>query len=274
MDTSLPKPTHALLIAMKQGSYLRPVLRAYAKQIVCLNKPKRGGSCGECVNCAKVDNDQYFDFIAVDSWEKGVAKEKVIEIQNHFMYEGLEQGKQKIYLIKEVERASKEAINSLLKFLEDPPSNTYAILTTKNENAVLPTIASRCQRFLLPQDASFDWKPLGDRAGVSPDDLQILSKLYWQIDDAIKAVEDKSYLETIAIAKGFLNPKKTLADLKRLQDQFKGLPYGKIELILNYLLFNLPTDRHETVLQILNAMQVNPIRNAVFWELVKATGDE
>ena len=37
------------------------------------------------------------------------------------------------------------AMNSLLKFLEEPVEEVYAILTTKNINKVLPTIQSRCR---------------------------------------------------------------------------------------------------------------------------------
>ena len=33
----------------------------------------------------------------------------------------------------------------LLKFLEEPPKNTYAIFTTENQNKILPTILSRCE---------------------------------------------------------------------------------------------------------------------------------
>ena len=38
-----------------------------------------------------------------------------------------------------------EAINSILKFLEEPGQQIYAFLTTNNENSILPTIISRCQ---------------------------------------------------------------------------------------------------------------------------------
>ena len=40
--------------------------------------------------------------------------------------------------------------NKLLKIIEEPPSDTLFILVTENENAVLPTIQSRCQIIRLP----------------------------------------------------------------------------------------------------------------------------
>jgi len=44
---------------------------------------------------------------------------------------------------------SHEAANSLLKTLEEPPPNTLIMLLTTKESALLPTIASRCQRVEL-----------------------------------------------------------------------------------------------------------------------------
>lgn len=60
-----------------------------------------------------------------------------------------------IYIINLVENMNVQAINSLLKFLEEPPANTYAFLTTENETKVLPTILSRCEKLrmlLIPKD--------------------------------------------------------------------------------------------------------------------------
>jgi DNA polymerase-3 subunit delta' len=44
---------------------------------------------------------------------------------------------------------SHEAANSILKILEEPPPNILIILLTTSESALLPTIASRCQRVEL-----------------------------------------------------------------------------------------------------------------------------
>jgi DNA polymerase-3 subunit delta' len=57
-------------------------------------------------------------------------------------------GKRKVFLVGEAERlvaqdASPEAANALLKFLEEPPADTWVILTTTEPERVLPTIRSR-----------------------------------------------------------------------------------------------------------------------------------
>jgi len=44
-----------------------------------------------------------------------------------------------------------EASNKLLKIIEEPPKNTFLILTTDKEEAILDTIKSRCQSLYFPR---------------------------------------------------------------------------------------------------------------------------
>ena len=66
-------------------------------------------------------------------------------MMSQFAKTGLESRGLKFYLIKNVDNATTESLNSLLKFLEEPGNElTYAILTTNQIDKVLPTIISRC----------------------------------------------------------------------------------------------------------------------------------
>mgnify|MGYP002233092403 CR=1 FL=1 len=47
--------------------------------------------------------------------------------------------------MENIENSTVEAMNSLLKVLEEPIAGVYAIFTCQNLNRVLPTIQSRCQ---------------------------------------------------------------------------------------------------------------------------------
>ncbi len=49
------------------------------------------------------------------------------------------------YIVYNAENLSVNSANKLLKFLEEPEGDIYAILITKNKNSVLKTIVSRCQ---------------------------------------------------------------------------------------------------------------------------------
>ena len=54
--------------------------------------------------------------------------------------------KPRIILIDNIENLNINSVNSLLKILEEPPSNTYFILISNNKK-VLPTVKSRCLNF-------------------------------------------------------------------------------------------------------------------------------
>ncbi|MGH7753881.1 MAG: ATP-binding protein [Gemmatimonadales bacterium] len=64
-------------------------------------------------------------------------------------------GRAKVMLVGDAERlivqeASPEAANALLKALEEPPSDTYVVLTAADPEALLPTIRSRMVTIRVP----------------------------------------------------------------------------------------------------------------------------
>ena len=83
------------------------------------------------------------DIIKIGDYKKLIKKSEIQNIINQFSYESLIANQPKIYIIKGVDLLTKNAANSLLKFLEEPPSNTYAVLLTKDIKSVLSTIISR-----------------------------------------------------------------------------------------------------------------------------------
>ena len=76
------------------------------------------------------------------------------------------------------------AANSLLKFLEEPYQQTFAILVTEQIQQILPTILSRCQ--------ILSFKPLSSdkmihkliELGVNPQKAPIFSHLTNNLDEA------------------------------------------------------------------------------------------
>lgn len=55
------------------------------------------------------------------------------------------QAKIKVALIHQAQCLTLPAQNALLKTIEEPPNNSFIILTTANQNRLLPTVVSRCQ---------------------------------------------------------------------------------------------------------------------------------
>jgi DNA polymerase-3 subunit delta' len=104
--------------------------------------------CQECTSCRRIAASKHsdihiVDLISVEKKEIGIRQ--IAEMQTAAHLPPFE-GKYKVFIFDRSELLSNEAANSLLKTLEEPPPNILIILLTAKESALLPTIASRCQR--------------------------------------------------------------------------------------------------------------------------------
>ena len=139
--------SHAYLISGNPGTPLLDVAKYLAKSILCDDPDPL--ACNNCITCLRVDDKNYTDFIVYDGAKGSIKKEAVENIETQFEKTAFESKGIMIYILHLVENMSVEAINSILKFLEEPGNEVYAFLTTNNENNVLPTIISRCQLLRL-----------------------------------------------------------------------------------------------------------------------------
>ena len=92
-------------------------------------------------------------------------------------------GKYKIYIIDEVHMLSKNAMNALLKTLEEPPIYLIFLLATTNPEKLLPTVLSRLTKLNLNSHTILDivkrLKFIAAEEGLKIDDnaLKIIAKL-------------------------------------------------------------------------------------------------
>ncbi len=133
---------HAYLFAGTPGSGRMEMAQAFAQAIFC----ERGGSdaCGECLECRKVLHGNHPDLHIIRPDGATVKIEQIRSLQRELSYRSSGAG-YKIYIIESAETMTTQASNSLLKFLEEPPSPVVAILLAPSAQAVLPTILSRTQ---------------------------------------------------------------------------------------------------------------------------------
>jgi len=136
--------SHAYLFTGQRGSHMREAALLLAQTLVCPNRDV--WACESCIVCQRIAKREYFDMIWIDGKDRTIKKEEILALQQQFMQTGLEQYDKKFYIIEHAERATPEALNSILKFLEEPAGeSTTAILITENVENLLPTIISRCQ---------------------------------------------------------------------------------------------------------------------------------
>jgi DNA polymerase-3 subunit delta' len=105
--------------------------------------------CGQCRSCQRILEGKHADVtpLGLDSkTEIGIDDIRGLQrLANLPPYEG----KYKVFIIDDAEYLSTEAANSLLKILEEPPQRVVWLLLAAEEEHLLPTIISRCQRLEL-----------------------------------------------------------------------------------------------------------------------------
>lgn len=167
---------HAYLLTGESGTPLKETALLLAKSILCDHPNPLADE--ECVTCQRIDHDEYPDFIFLNGEEDSIKKEEIKDTLTLFQKTPLERKGIMIYVIHLVENMTPEAVNSLLKFLEEPSPSTYAILTTQNEDKVLPTIISRCEKLRLILTPRKEVYNEALSLGVSQEDAEILSFFY------------------------------------------------------------------------------------------------
>ena len=203
--------SHAYLISGNPGTPLLEVAKYLAKSILC-DEPDPL-ACNNCITCLRIDDNNYPDFIVLDGSKANIKKAEVGNIETQFEKTAFESKGIMIYIIHLVENMGVEAVNSILKFLEEPGSEIYAFLTTNNENNVLPTIISRCQVLRLKlvnrQEVIQDAMNLN----VPKEDAELLSYFYNDGELIYDVLDDKDEHDHYMDAKNaFVEFLKTLGD--------------------------------------------------------------
>lgn len=152
------KLSHAYMFSGNNNVEIDEFVLNFVKAVVCKNNIE--GSfhcCNNCKFCKQVDNNNYVDFYTV-STEGTIKKEDISSLRQELTIKP-SYGK-KIYWLKDVDKLTGQAANSLLKTLEEPEDNIIAILSTTNLSVVLDTIISRCQIIRLGSEAQLQLETL------------------------------------------------------------------------------------------------------------------
>ena len=168
--------THSYLIVGEAGTPLRETATYLAKSLLCDHPDPLADET--CVTCERIDQGAYPDFLFLDGSKKSIKKDDVVNLVSDFQRTPLEHKGIMIYVAHLVENMTVEAINSLLKFLEEPSPNTYAFLTTRNESRILPTILSRCQNLRLRLIPRYQIIADALQEGVQQDDAELPSYFF------------------------------------------------------------------------------------------------
>ena len=134
---------HAHIISGRDGIG-KDLLAVYlAKLILCHGEER--GHCGNCQSCNLTDDINHPDLSKLEVLpdKKLIGISQIIDLRRK-LYESSFLGKNKVAIIPDLEKISLDGLNAILKILEEPPENTYFLLTTSFLNQIPLTIQSRC----------------------------------------------------------------------------------------------------------------------------------
>lgn len=210
--------SHAYLFSAKEGSGKSKLAFEFAKASFC--EELGIDSCGSCINCRKMDHNNHPDFkiISVLEVKTAISIDQIRELKKEIAYKPYDSD-HKIYIIESAEKLTKQAANSLLKTLEEPPSFATIILLVEDSGKLLPTLVSRCQQIKLSSVAQSKIKDLllaeglnkmqseivSSAAAGSPGKALEITKIdnYFEqrqeIYDFLKKIESKNTIEIFAI---------------------------------------------------------------------------
>ena len=203
---------HAVIIAGPEGAGKYTLAQMIAKALNCLEQPQSDGLpdfCGHCSNCTRIADADDLDARFTEAVEiregmrEADKREARIMIQTHpevlvvpadppqmlikvgqvrqvidsVFYKPVE-ARYKVVIFTE-SSFMKEAANSLLKVLEEPPKYVSLILLTTNPGELLPTIRSRCVTFTLGAlpVSELESAIAGSRKDLKPAPRELIARL-------------------------------------------------------------------------------------------------
>lgn len=125
-------------------------------------------------NSSLLKEGNHPDFYYLSTDETTIKKEAVEQLVR-VMYKKPTESEYKVYVIEAFEKLTPQAENSLLKFLEEPPEKTVAILLTIDKSSILPTIHSRSQHVFIKGERQDRIKELSQLTEEELNTVDILS---------------------------------------------------------------------------------------------------
>ena len=223
------KLSHAYLLSGSIGMPLKDVALFLAKSLICDHPHPL--ACNECITCMRADEGNYADLMVFDGENAKIKKGDIEKITNNFDKTALEEKGVMIYVLHLVETMTAVAVNSLLKFLEEPGKNIFAFLTTENESKLLPTIISRTQVLRFREIDREKVLKDAEKMGVFAEDAEILSGFY---NDA-KTIKEIAESKDFEIAKQCLN------------DQLNSLIISPDDAVFTCQRFIIPSIKQQSV---------------------------
>jgi DNA polymerase-3 subunit gamma/tau len=135
---------HAFLFSGPRGTGKTSSARILAKMVNCERGPTAEPD-STCEQCRRIEGGTHLDVVEIDAASHG-SVDNARELRERAPTAPA-QGREKVYIIDEAQRLSREAFDALLKLFEEPPPGVRFVLCTTEPHKMPATIVGRCQKF-------------------------------------------------------------------------------------------------------------------------------
>lgn len=187
---------HAWLITGAEGLGRSTLALSFAMALNCLAEAPAERPCQVCSACRRIRSGNHPDLLQVQP-EEGAAL-RIDAIRDALRNLALKpwEGRRRVALFYDFERAQPRAQDALLKTLEEPAPGAVLILVAASVEALLPTIGSRCQQLALRPLAFDELHGALLQRGAPEERATLLARLSGgRVGWALRALEDATMLE-------------------------------------------------------------------------------
>jgi DNA polymerase III subunit delta' len=258
----------SVILSGPQGSGKYTLAQMVAKAMNCIEQPISDSLpdfCGVCTNCVRIGEadaleERFAEAIeARENLRDADKKETRILVQTHpdvtiippdppqmlvkvdqirhiirEIYYRPSEARHRVYIFSEAD-FMKEAANSLLKILEEPPDFASIFLLTDNPSALLPTIRSRCMHLrlsALPTEAVDEYLA-NRRTDLKPKERALVARLSGGALGRAKGFDLAQYLTARQDALALVGPalgENEHSELFRVTDSYRAGADGKAKI--------------------------------------------
>lgn len=145
------KLAQSLLLVGPEYANMMQLAQVITAHLLC----SKGEPCKKCPDCQMIMEGHHPDitYLQSDSRNKSIKVDDIRKMQLE-SYQTPQRGLRRVIILMGTEQMNLSASNALLKILEEPPAHLTFILLAEQIGTILPTILSRCQRFVFQPNQS------------------------------------------------------------------------------------------------------------------------